>query len=177
MRSRSLHARFIRLCLTAGTVATVAGAPSTVLASEGPPAMGAVSLLGSRAVLSTVVTPRAQMSDSAGDEGRELPPEQPPGARYGWLAVGGLGLVGGAVLTTAALSAGVAPDAGLGDLAADPGSFPVLSAGASSLALGYLATRVGLYGAGGRGQDARFVFAPRVSLSHDSFSVGLGGRF
>lgn len=138
--------------------------------------MGAVSLLGSRGVLSTVVTAQTQMSGLPGEERRELPPPVPR-ARYGWLASGGLGLVGGAVLTTAALSTGVAPAEGLGDLAADPGSFPVLSAGASSLALGYLATRVGLHGAGGRGEHARFVFAPRVSLSHESFSIGLGGRF
>ena len=40
--SSALRSRLARLCLAAATVGTVAAAPSTVLASDGPPAMGAV---------------------------------------------------------------------------------------------------------------------------------------
>ena len=162
------------------TVGTVALAPGLVQASETAPIMGAVALHGSQALLGASALELPTQVSTLPDSGRlELPRSvATPRFRLGWIAGGTLGLVGGALLTTGALSVGATPNASLSGLVAEPSSYPLLTAGASSLAIGYLAARVGVHRAGrGDRRGPRFELRPQVSLAVDSVSVGFGGRF
>ena len=121
--------------------------------------------------------PRAVASETQDVELERRISQRPgPSGGIAWITGGTIGLVGGAALTTTALSHGATPNESLAEVLGSPASYPVLSAGATTLAAGYLFARLGFHQQS-RGKRCRVQLLPTLSLGVDTFSIGVGGRF
>lgn len=104
---------------------------------------------------------------------------RPPRAARAWLAIGGLGMVGGAVLASVALSTHRVPRP-LTTMLSSPGQSPLLAVGFGSLVAAYAIAKVGVVEAKrarAGGDPLAFFLRPQLSFADTGFHIGVAGRF